>query len=304
MAILYSRHEINNYLAALRGHLELWEICLAQEGRGEAWQETMEQEHNVDMIIDEHNRLYMEVSRICRISTDFLPTNSEERQEKWNQSLFYIQTWLKVLLHGCQRIQHPETDLNCNQDVLVHLCLRSIEAFEIFMEYIQTGHMATHVEDVSIPMLHRWIETIANPPPGVRHVYDFCEESGMCRIDKRLITLIQRNVEQNAYDTLPTVESGQSLVFSIRTSVQREKDGPPWLRVEYADNGPGIPQENLPHVFELFFTRDKPQGSGVGLALVSEATQQMGTKIHLTSKLGEGTVLSLLLPLLMDGETL
>jgi signal transduction histidine kinase len=40
----------------------------------------------------------------------------------------------------------------------------------------------------------------------------------------------------------------------------------PWVVVEIADNGPGIPTEALDHVFEPFFTT-KPPGEGAGLGL-------------------------------------
>jgi two-component system sensor histidine kinase BaeS len=45
--------------------------------------------------------------------------------------------------------------------------------------------------------------------------------------------------------------------------------------LEVVDNGPGIPEQDLPHVFERFWrgaNGDKASGSGIGLAVVAELT--------------------------------
>jgi len=298
MAILYSRHEINNYLTALRGHLELWEMALAAEGHLISQQQVRGQEEYVDMIVEEHDKLHTEVAGLCQETEDFIPENASSQQEKWLQCLFYIQTWLKVLLEGTQRLPKPKTIEAESKERIVRLCLRSIETFQVFMTYIETGNMAAQMEDLSIAALHRWIENVADPPKGIRHIYDFCGSDKSCRTDKRLITLIQRNVERNAYDAMALLPDKTRPAFSIQTSVQSDRDEREWLRIEYSDNGPGISEEDLPHIFELFFTRGKEHGTGVGMALVSEATEQLGGQVFLSSTEGVGTMVALHLPLL------
>ncbi|GAA4610477.1 hypothetical protein GCM10023107_97040 [Actinoplanes octamycinicus] len=74
---------------------------------------------------------------------------------------------------------------------------------------------------------------------------------------------------------------------------------PGWALLTVADSGPGIAEEDLPHVFDRFYrataARSMP-GSGLGLAIVAQtATQHGGT---VTAAPGEegGTVVTLRLP--------
>jgi signal transduction histidine kinase len=62
------------------------------------------------------------------------------------------------------------------------------------------------------------------------------------------------------------------------------------------DDGPGIPQEHLEHVFDRFYRVDgaKASGSGLGLAIARELAELMGGSVHVSSRPGQ-TVLTVLL---------
>lgn len=62
-----------------------------------------------------------------------------------------------------------------------------------------------------------------------------------------------------------------------------------------ADHGVGIPPENLPKIFDPFFST-KMGGTGLGLAIVYSIVKNHGGQIEVTSAPGEGTTFSLLLP--------
>ena len=70
------------------------------------------------------------------------------------------------------------------------------------------------------------------------------------------------------------------------------------------DNGPGIPEEELPRVFERFYRLEKSRvrgedgrrGSGLGLAIVEELVHAHGGRISVNSRVGEGTTLVVSLP--------
>jgi PAS domain S-box-containing protein len=68
------------------------------------------------------------------------------------------------------------------------------------------------------------------------------------------------------------------------------------LRLEVADNGPGIPSEVLPKIFTPFFTT-RPNGTGLGLPLVQKAIVSHDGSIEVASQMGLGTRFVIRLPL-------
>jgi len=74
------------------------------------------------------------------------------------------------------------------------------------------------------------------------------------------------------------------------------------LVVSVIDNGYGIPKDALPKIFNKFFRvpdsddLERPEGSGLGLALSKEIVEQHGGKITVTSRLGVGTIFSFTIP--------
>ncbi len=76
----------------------------------------------------------------------------------------------------------------------------------------------------------------------------------------------------------------------------------PWVEVRIRDEGVGIPQENLPHVFERFYRVDKSRsrhtgGSGLGLSITQKIVERHGGCIGIQSVPGHGTTVTVTLPL-------
>lgn len=76
-----------------------------------------------------------------------------------------------------------------------------------------------------------------------------------------------------------------------------------WARIEVSDNGHGISDDDVPHIFDRFFrTADarlnQRNGSGLGLAIVKSIAEAHGGKIEVFSRLGEGTTFRLWLRLI------
>jgi signal transduction histidine kinase len=68
-----------------------------------------------------------------------------------------------------------------------------------------------------------------------------------------------------------------------------------WVEITFQDTGVGIAPENLPRVFEPYFTT-KEVGIGLGLALTKQILEQHGARIALTSEPGKGTLARIQLP--------
>ena len=100
---------------------------------------------------------------------------------------------------------------------------------------------------------------------------------------------------------------GQVLVNLISNSIRYGSDGgrtrisfiesADKVKVEVADNGEGIEQEDIPRVFERFFRVDKSRsrekgGTGLGLAIVKHIIEAHGETVSLDSELGVGSTFS------------
>ncbi|MFJ4336943.1 sensor histidine kinase [Streptomyces sp. NPDC088915] len=73
------------------------------------------------------------------------------------------------------------------------------------------------------------------------------------------------------------------------------------VRIEVRDTGPGIAEEDLPHVFDRFWRADKSRsrqhgGSGLGLSIVRNLTEAHGGTASVSSEPGQGSVFALRLP--------
>jgi PAS domain S-box-containing protein len=80
------------------------------------------------------------------------------------------------------------------------------------------------------------------------------------------------------------------------TSSRRQRE----LLIEVADRGPGIPPEELPQIFERFYRSEgssRERGSGLGLAIAKTIAEAHEGSVEAQSRPGEGTRMSLRLPL-------
>jgi signal transduction histidine kinase len=88
-----------------------------------------------------------------------------------------------------------------------------------------------------------------------------------------------------------------------RITTKLQRDGAS-VTIRIRDNGVGIPAEALPHVFERFYRADParrrdPAGTGLGLAIAQWIVLQHGGMIHIDSQPGNGTSVTITLPILI-----
>jgi signal transduction histidine kinase len=82
---------------------------------------------------------------------------------------------------------------------------------------------------------------------------------------------------------------------------EQPEDSQSYLKIMFIDNGPGIPAENIGNIFDPFFTtKDPGKGTGLGLSVSFMIVEGFGGKMTVNSKVGEGTTLTLLLPLIQN----
>jgi two-component system CheB/CheR fusion protein len=111
------------------------------------------------------------------------------------------------------------------------------------------------------------------------------------RSDPRLLEQIMRNLLSNA---VKYTTDGKLLLGCRRQGGN--------LRIEVWDTGPGIPELELPAIFEEFHQLDNParersKGLGLGLAIVQRLADLLGHKIDVRSRVGAGSVFTIEVPL-------
>ena len=107
--------------------------------------------------------------------------------------------------------------------------------------------------------------------------------------DRQKLVSVLQNLVFNAVSFTP--EGGV-----IRLCLDREEDFAV-LRVE--DNGTGISEEDIPHIFDRLFTnRAGEENRGMGLFIVKSVITEHGGTIEVASTLGEGTVFTIRLPVM------
>lgn len=79
------------------------------------------------------------------------------------------------------------------------------------------------------------------------------------------------------------------------------------VRLYVDDDGPGVPQEALPKLFNVFYRNDPSrrnpdQGSGLGLAIVWKTVERMGGAIRAENRPGGGLRMVLEIPLMKEGN--
>jgi signal transduction histidine kinase len=88
------------------------------------------------------------------------------------------------------------------------------------------------------------------------------------------------------------VTGRDNAVITIET-----RGDPDGVEVKIGDNGPGIPAEVLPRIWDPFFTtKDVGEGTGLGLSIVHELVERHGGTIEVDTRLGDGTAFTVKLP--------
>ncbi|MFL9823802.1 ATP-binding protein [Rhodoplanes sp. SY1] len=118
------------------------------------------------------------------------------------------------------------------------------------------------------------------------------------KVDPSEFEVAVLNICVNARDAMP---KGGRLLVRVRDAVLDE-DGESGLvgafvSLSFDDTGAGIPEDLLPRVFEPFFTtKETAKGTGLGLSQVYGFARQAGGDVRITSRVGEGTTVTLWLP--------
>ncbi len=128
---------------------------------------------------------------------------------------------------------------------------------------------------IAVEALNQSVEIDVQTEPGLPKVF----------VDPDRIKQVLLNIFLNALSAMP---GGGRLSVEIT----RKNEG---LAMEISDTGSGIREEDLPRIYDPYFT-SKPAGTGLGLAVVQKIMAAHGGMVQIESKTGAGTKVALKFP--------
>jgi len=151
-------------------------------------------------------------------------------------------------------------------------------------------HMDVQRETIDLDQLLREVLGFLEKEASYRSIqvdFKYQEDPPTIVSDRGQLQQIFLNIINNAF---AAVEDGGSIEIGI------EKVGTDAVAVQIADDGVGIPTEQLAHIFDPFFTTKKGGGTGLGLSITYGIVQKLGGRIGVKSQVGEGTCFTVTLP--------
>lgn len=237
--------------------------------------------------VREQQRSSMELARTLQLKNDFIADASHE-----------LRTPLTVLRANAELAL--ELDRSCVHVELLDEIMEESDRMTrlvsdlLFLASSDAGSLPLELELVdSGPFMTRLAERAQTLTR--EHAADFRAElgsGGLVQIDASRIEQAVLILVDNAGKFSPT---GTPVI--LRSAVRGES-----FLIEVIDQGPGIPESELPFVFERFYRVDKSRsrkqgGSGLGLAIARSIVEAHGGRIEAISSAAAGTTMRLFLPM-------
>lgn len=162
------------------------------------------------------------------------------------------------------------------------LCFSRQQATQRTLGYIH------EIIDKTLELRAYWHRT-----QNIELIREYEEDMPLAYLDMQQIQQVILNILMNAEQAI--TESGRTGRIVIRASHDKEKER---ILVSIADNGIGIPKENITKIFDPFYTT-KPvnKGTGLGLSISYGIVLEHGGMIRVQSKEDEDTTFAIELPL-------
>lgn len=175
---------------------------------------------------------------------------------------------LVIQLLDYRKLQEGKLQLELKRGNIVQYCEG---IFHSFRNYIEEKELSTHFDSVPHQIF--------------------------CYFDAEKLRKVLNNLISNA---IRYNKRGGELTVIISTVFQNKT---PFVKIEVKDTGIGIFEKLLPKIFDKYFSdsrSDEFTSTGIGLAFAKELIDLQNGIIHVTSKPGEGSIFTLLIPLIED----
>lgn len=244
-------------------------------------------------LVKEYNRMVEELS----LSAQKLAINQRES------------AWREMAQQIAHEIKNPLTPMKLNVQYLEKAWDDKVEDYEVRMKRITkglqeqidvlseiAGQFSTfaaidkiHPQDLDIKSIIIDVESIFKGNNHVAFSHDFMEGEAWVSGDKNQLIRVFNNLYKNAVQAI-----GNKTTGSIHTQLTQ---GNGHLEIKITDDGCGIAETELAHIFEPRFTT-KTSGMGLGLALVKKMLENIGGSIRVETILKKGTSFIIQLPIM------
>lgn len=235
-----------------------------------------------------------------------------------NGPLTVISGFIQVINQRIGNASHLETqDLDYLKDRLKIITRQVTNCIEISRRYL--GFLRRQSDDtprVGINQLFNDLAHLIHVHPSLGNhgfaVRPLSEDIGVKTNGTDLLQILL-NLAVNALQCTPQVHDVhvEGRVWHEPIDLSTLRDGPdarllnvesfdntaPLVELCVRDNGPGIPAEVLPKVFQPYFTtKSARQGTGLGLSIVQRLVKAANGALHLKTRVGQGTTFTVYLP--------
>ena len=179
---------------------------------------------------------------------------------------------------------------------LVDSVLESVERAGAITHWLLgfAKHMDVQNQEIDLEVLIRGVLGFLEKEASYRNLnisLDFSADVPTIFSDHGQLQQVFLNIINNAFAAVG--DGGLIHIAIVMAGAQK-------VEISIEDDGVGIPDEDLEHIFEPFFTTKKENGTGLGLSITYGIVQKLGGQTEVTSKLGEGTRFTVLLPVERD----
>ena len=221
-----------------------------------------------------------------------LHVSDEERRNLLADVTHELHTPLTVIqgnLEGMLDGVYPADEANLRSLLAESVMLsRLVEDLQT-LALAESGALKMKKEPTDLGMLIRDTAAAFQPQAdyaGVMLIVEAADDLPWLELDPARLRQVLNNLFANALRYTPS--GGVVSIHCI------QDDGQAFIEVR--DTGPGIPAEELAHIFERFYKSTDSGGMGLGLAIAKHLVEAHGGMLTATSKLGMGTTMRVSLP--------
>lgn len=237
------------------------------------------------------DKLEIENEKLRRYGTDFVANVSHELKTPLTSIQGYTETLKSMIEKDPVRAREFLNRIEENSKRLSNLINDILD-----LSKIESPEIELDLSDFDLIDILREIEKDFAPKLALRRqVLVLKADSYMMRADRRLAEQALMNLIENAHRY---TQEGSIIEINAK---QVFEGGRLCLEITVSDNGPGIPADDLPRIFERFYRADKSRnrergGTGLGLAIVKHIMLSHQGTARVESQSGHGTKFSILFP--------